>query len=32
MNLSKTSYCRGLRCPKILWLDHRKPEEKNQTP
>jgi hypothetical protein len=32
MTLSKTAYCRGLRCPKILWLDHHKPEEKAATP
>ncbi len=24
--LSKTKYCKGLQCPKILWLDHYKPE------
>jgi hypothetical protein len=24
--LSKSRYCRGLQCPKILWLDAHKPE------
>ena len=29
INLSKTSYCTGLQCPKILWLDKNKSEEKD---
>ena len=27
MNLSKSTYCRGLQCKKILWLEKNKPEE-----
>ena len=27
--LSKTRYCMGLQCPKILWLDLHKSEEKD---
>ena len=27
INLSKTQYCTGLRCPKILWMDINKNEE-----
>lgn len=26
-NLSKSRYCKGIQCPKILWLDQYKPEE-----
>ena len=26
MNLSKSRYCRGLQCKKILWLENNKPE------
>ena len=26
-DLSKSRYCKGIQCPKILWLDHYKPEE-----
>ncbi len=26
MNLSKSKYCRGITCPKMLWLDENKPE------
>ena len=26
-DLSKSKYCKGIQCPKILWLDHYKPEE-----
>ena len=26
MNLSKSRYCRGLQCPKMLWLEKNKPE------
>ena len=26
-DLSKSRYCKGFQCPKILWLDHYKPEE-----
>ena len=29
INLSKTRYCTGLQCPKILWLDRNKSDEKN---
>jgi hypothetical protein len=31
MNLSKTRYCKGVRCPKILWLDEHKSEFRNET-
>ena len=31
MNLSKSSYCRGIQCKKILWLEKHKPEEKEET-
>ena len=27
-DLSKSRYCKGVQCPKILWLEHYKPEEK----
>ena len=30
MNLSKSSYCRGIQCKKILWLEKNKPEEKQE--
>ena len=26
MNLSKSKYCRGIQCPKMLWMDSYKPE------
>ncbi|MBR1764864.1 MAG: DUF2779 domain-containing protein [Ruminococcus sp.] len=26
-DLSKSKYCKGIQCPKILWLDHYKPQE-----
>ncbi len=26
-DLSKSRYCKGFQCPKMLWLDHFKPEE-----
>ena len=26
INLSKSRYCRGLQCPKMLWLEQHKPE------
>jgi hypothetical protein len=29
INLSKSRYCTGLQCPKILWLDIHKSEEKD---
>jgi len=29
MNLSKSRYCKGLQCPKILWLDAHKSEVKD---
>lgn len=28
MNLSKSRYCRGIQCKKMLWLEQNKPEEK----
>ena len=28
MNLSKSRYCRGIQCKKMLWLEKNKPEEK----
>ncbi len=27
MGLSKSRYCKGIQCPKMLWLDKNKPEE-----
>ena len=27
MNLSKSKYCKGLQCKKMLWLEKNKPEE-----
>ena len=30
MNLSKSRYCRGIQCPKILWLEKHKPEVKEE--
>lgn len=27
LGLSKSKYCKGIQCPKILWLDKYKPEE-----
>lgn len=30
MNLSKSSYCRGIQCKKQLWLEKHKPEEKEE--
>lgn len=30
MNLSKSKYCNGLQCKKMLWLNKYKPEEKEQ--
>lgn len=30
MNLSKSKYCRGLQCKKMLWLEKNKPEEKTE--
>ena len=27
LGLSKSKYCKGIQCPKILWLDIHKPEE-----
>ena len=29
--LSKTRYCKGIQCPKILWLDDHKPEAGEKT-
>jgi len=31
INLSKSRYCRGLQCPKILWLDINKIEERDDS-
>ena len=31
MNLSKSRYCRGLQCKKILWLEKNKPEVMTET-
>ncbi len=31
MGLSKSKYCSGLQCPKILWLQENKPEEAQNT-
>ena len=28
MGVTKTDYMRGMQCPKMLWLDKHKPEEK----
>lgn len=30
MNLSKSKYCNGIQCKKMLWLDKYKPEEKKE--
>lgn len=30
MNLSKSKYCRGLQCKKMLWLEKNKPNEKTK--
>ena len=30
MNLSKSKYIKGVQCPKILWLDKNKPNEKEE--
>jgi hypothetical protein len=27
LSLSKSKYCKGIQCPKILWLDKYKPDE-----
>ena len=29
--ISKSKYCRGFQCPKILWLERNKPEEAQET-
>ena len=31
MNLSKSKYCSGLQCKKILWLEENKPEAKEES-
>ena len=31
MNLSKSSYCRGIQCPKILWLDIHKSDVRDDS-
>ena len=28
MGITKTDFVRGTQCPKMLWLDHHKPEQK----
>ncbi len=28
IGLSKSKYCQGIQCPKIIWMDQNKPEEK----
>ena len=28
MGVTKTDYMRGMQCPKMLWLDSHKPQEK----
>ena len=30
MNLSKTKYCNGIQCKKMLWLLENKPEVKDE--
>ena len=30
MSLSKSRYCKGIQCPKILWLDEHKSEERGE--
>ena len=30
MNLSKSKYCEGIQCKKLLWLENNKPEEKGE--
>ena len=30
MNLSKSKYCNGIQCMKMLWLDKNKKEEKKE--
>ena len=30
MNLSKSKYCNGIQCKKMLWLEKYKPEEKGE--
>jgi hypothetical protein len=31
MNLSKSSYCKGIRCPKIIWMDMHKSEARDES-
>lgn len=31
MNLSKSKYCKGIQCPKILWMDANMPEQFDQS-
>jgi len=31
MNLSKSKYCSGLQCPKMLWMDKNMPEQRAET-
>jgi len=31
MNLSKSRYCKGIRCPKILWLEKHKSEVRDES-
>ena len=30
MNLSKSKYCNGIQCKKMLWLEKNKPEAKEE--
>lgn len=32
MGITKTDFVRGMQCPKMLWLDHHKPERKEIPP
>ena len=32
MGVTKTDFVRGMQCPKMLWLDHHKPEQKEIPP
>ena len=32
MGITKTDFVRGMQCPKMLWLDHHKPEQKEIPP
>ena len=32
MGITKTDFIRGMQCPKMLWLDYHKPEQKEIPP